>query len=364
MSLTADPTAITVANSGSTALGTAIKYSASTDVIRLLIEGNPESLTKVDITGWVPLHHAIEELAPVDTVKLLCAKSTLDVVASTDSIGRTILHRALERSRSTSMIVKVLLERFPELANISNYAGETPLDIACCRVIKLIQTPHCKGFSFSDIISKSNRFKPLWEVFISILRASVFKTVSEALPSDKNFKVLHAAVQTEVPIEILRFCMLLYPNQVKEVDEETKCLPIVSLLLGPSSSNKQAVNLLLDAYPEALEILHPSGRCLLALVAENCLLESDIIEKIYTLCPRMLLQPDPITKLYPFMLAAIPRQAQIEKQRIQKRNRLSLNRRKYPSNLQEIESQDSLTQTNMILELLLASPALVRHHLK
>ena len=297
-------------------------------------------------------------------MKLICAKSTLDVVASSDSIGRTILHRALERSRSTCMIVKVLLERFPELANISNYAGETPLDIACCRVVKLIQTPHCKGFSFNDIISKSNRFKPLWEVFILILRASVFKTVSEPLPSNRNFRVLHAAVQTEVPVEILRFCMLLYPNQVKEMDEETKCLPITLLLLGPSSNNKLAVNLLLDAYPEALEILDPSGRCLLSLVTENCLLELDIIEKLYTLCPRMLVQPDPITKLYPFMLAAVPKQVQIEKQRSQKRNRLSLNRRRYPSNLEEIGRQDSLTQINMILELLLASPALVRHHLK
>ncbi len=308
---------------GMTALKTVMDGDASTDVIQLLIDGNPESLTKVDELGYLRIQSAISS-KNVDLIKLLCANSPLDVVASLDTF-----------------------------------------DVACEEIIKMIETPHLRVYSYNDgITSIQDRFKPLWEVLIMILRVSVYKTRSEALPNKGTSRILHDLVQTECPRRILRFCIHIYPNQVKEMDEVTKQLPIALLLLGPSSSSKEAVNLLLDIYPEAAEILDSTGRCLLSLAAENCLLEVDLIEKIYILCPRMLVQPDPTTKLYPFMLAAVPKQLKTEKERSQKRNRRSMNLQRHPSNLHDIERRNSLTQINMILELLLASPALVGHNLK
>jgi len=132
--------------------------------------------------------------------------------------------------------------------------------------------------------------------------------------------LLHASVSLGsrcCPIEVLQYLLERDPNQASRRDSTHK-LPL-HIALGPTSWSEATrrkykprerpfIALLLDAYPHAAHeyLAINSNRYPLHLALTSRHFWSEGVSHLVRAAPEVLLRPDPMTKLFPFQLAAIP----------------------------------------------------------
>ena len=96
------------------------------DVLKLLIDGNPEALKHKDNDGRLPLRIAVEEKASLDVVKLL-VDGNKDAIYEKDNRGRLPLHIAFQHHASPG-VVKLLIDEHNK--NCQDEDNMTPLHTA------------------------------------------------------------------------------------------------------------------------------------------------------------------------------------------------------------------------------------------
>jgi len=313
------------------------------EICEILIKTNPNLILKKNSLGKFPLHQAIECLCSAEVIGLLCGEP--ECVRFQDELGRTSLHMTLEWNPSSFSSIRILLYKAPELVYIRDKAGESPLESIYRRFVNYMGR--------RDGI-RSNKF---WKIIVILLEASISKYTGRQKLRLTPLKLLHSILRTDAPVEVVKMALKLYPNEVKEEDEEFKCLPAFLSLRGYRSEHRSAVfSTILDAYPKAGKIADYYGRLLLAQVAEYRYIEVYKIQQLIKRNPAAIYMKDPKTRLYPFMLAATCDGDCLSDQQEQRHHRRCKGRK---ISHWELESNFDLLQLNTVYVLLNAAPSLV-----
>ena len=120
---------------GSYPIHIALTYSATVDVVKLLVRQNPELLIKGDGTNRVPLSIAFRSGASLNVLDYLLGTNP-NAAAIPDQRNNYPLHLACARRTGGAgeginlPILKRLVEAFPAAVHRPNFNGKTPLDLA------------------------------------------------------------------------------------------------------------------------------------------------------------------------------------------------------------------------------------------
>ena len=102
----------------------------------------------LDINGWLPLHHALCNNAPLGAIKLL-VKGNPSALGRTDHQGMLPLHIACEFS--TADVVQFLMEPNDSFLNVCDLNKDSLLHYACrggkCDVVKYLLEAHASSIS-------------------------------------------------------------------------------------------------------------------------------------------------------------------------------------------------------------------------
>jgi len=328
----------------------AIRHNVPPEIIRLLIDAKPNIVHTMDQHGILPLWHAIEKRSSASTIDLLCP--TLDIAIARNRVGRTALHYALTHSGPQNFaMLDTLMKRcsssspIRDIANLSSNSGETPLGMAYDRYIQTLRDG--SNVNVKDLSVLSARSMMAWKTVLLLLKASYryyyhqnysrtsnnsnnnhkcSEDDSNENTDDDKFQVLHAALSTDAPIEIIQTALALYPKSAQQTDQYSDVFPLSLAISGPLTNKANIVHLVLDAYPPAIYTPDQKGNYPLfyaAAASARCSIISStssltpttavhgkLLNDIFKSYPDALTFCEKETKLYPFMLAALPPPAQ------------------------------------------------------
>lgn len=106
-------------------------YAANGDVVRTLLDDNPDAINKVAQNGRLPLHYAAAYGASREVIGLLVERYGLAARVA-DKRGLLPVHLACLQNASVE-VVEILLQSFPGAVYIKTEKGSTPLD--CIKVV-------------------------------------------------------------------------------------------------------------------------------------------------------------------------------------------------------------------------------------
>mmetsp|Transcript_23217 Transcript_23217/g.35999 ORF Transcript_23217/g.35999 Transcript_23217/m.35999 type:complete len:420 (+) Transcript_23217:109-1368(+) len=323
-----------------------------------------EDVFRTDFDANLPLHSACHHGAPFEIVKYILERNpeAVRLTGVTESLPLHIVCRPLNGTASRD-IVRIILHSYPEAASIPDDEGLLPLEIACkhgasIEVLRALLSANVSAVSkyrahgFQSVDDLWNRFSNgdrrgafhdsrkerhrvktnrriveqatspsdlvselghLWACIELLSWARYYDSVDFQLPFWKKWRVVHALAGSDSHPEIMKFALKLFPTQIFERDEEGNLpLHIASPNLRRSECRNccHKQNLLIDvlvkACPETARKRDRAGSLPLHIVLMNRNIKSigqvDLLLKSY---PGAICTKDPKTKLYPFMLAAM-----------------------------------------------------------
>mmetsp|Transcript_1184 Transcript_1184/g.1431 ORF Transcript_1184/g.1431 Transcript_1184/m.1431 type:complete len:197 (-) Transcript_1184:122-712(-) len=150
-----------------------------------------------------------------------------------------------------------------------------------------------------------------WDVACSILRASTSHRDDDKRAFTKmgEWSILHAALATESPIQVFRTIMKYHVGEVNLPNQDGQYPLMLAATMQKDNKTKEAIlNLLLkEDCTRACEQPDKNGRYTLSVVAESNGISTDVLYRIIYGHPDALRIVDPIHKMYPFLVAALPR---------------------------------------------------------
>jgi len=255
----------------------------------------------------------------------------------------TPLHAAVQM-RPPIHVIRALLDAFPDAVSVPARKGEYPLHIACRYnaspevLYELVKDQ--PGIARQETKWGSTPLVSLWRRNVSVderedyssdfwqqvrvlLRAAAQSRKDECGPKENDphdkLYIVHAAVSMGslgCPIAVLDFCLTEYPEQVHEADESGR-LPL-HLATGPTQwscrskrrykpREQEVLERLLQRHPDATRVVdpHTSRLPLHSALAHRHEWVGGICHLV-SCSPDVLLQPDPVSGLVPFMAAATP----------------------------------------------------------
>eukprot|EP00977_Amphora_coffeiformis_P014329 scaffold3971_cov159-Amphora_coffeaeformis.AAC.8 len=256
-----------------------------------------------------PLHAAVQMRPPVHVIRALL-DAFPDAVSVPARKGEYPLHFAC-RYNASAQVLSELVEDQPNTARQETKWGNTPF-VSLWR----------RNVSVEEREDYSSDF---WQQMRVLLRAVAHSRKEEyggtkdGDPHDKLY-IVHAAVSMGslgCPSEVLDFCLAEYPEQVHETDESGR-LPL-HLATGPTQwscrskrrykpREQETLERLLQRHPQAARVVDPTtpGRLPLhSALAHRHEWEGGVCHLVKC-APDVLLQPDPVCGLLPFMAAATP----------------------------------------------------------
>ena len=308
------PEAVAMDESGCTPLASAIQGGLDVETIRLLVEANPDSL-KVADGSCPPLRKALEYQTPPAVIDIL-ANNAEDVEAA-DSMGRTSLHLALTWSAYNFAVVEILLRKAPHVAALPNKQGVTPLCMAYQHYSRTVRG--AEDIRRNDL---SDKAKQAWRTALLLLRAATSGSVKGnnvrglGETDDRNriddgeWKVLHEMLKTDVPISLVRTALVMRPEEVLESDASGS-MALSRAICGPASCKSRIVELLIDANASAARVADISDKCrypLAQAALRGNTIKGNTLTKLMKCFPGALIVRDQATGLYPFQMAALPKE--------------------------------------------------------
>lgn len=315
----------------------AIQYSADIEVFRFLVEANPNITLKRD-DGRLPLRRALEfRCNHPGIIDLLCTSE--ESVMETDKIGRNALHLGLEWITVVPQMIKTLLKEAPQASRVHSPCTGTPLQMAYQRYARSVRNVEYHGISPNQ--SSLQDMEDWWNVTCAILKAATFVSTIDkrALTKDGRWSILHSALITNAPTQVLKTILQRHVTEVNLPNQDGRCPLMLAATLNKNDKVKECVlNMLLDADAAGPASLPDNGgRYALSVAAENNGISTSVRYRIVCAYPEALRVVDPIHSLYPFLVAALPREETIS------------NRMMDPTTISNL-------QTTCIYELLMAAP--------
>lgn len=274
------PKSVTIDFCGHTPLIAAIQYNAPVDAFLALTDACQAIACFRDDSGRLPLRYAIEHrISDLPIIEALCA--TKECVLEKDSIGRNVLHAHMDRSVVNPGVIRILLACAPEASTEKTKFGDEPVQVAFHRYLQA-HKPH----SFSNQRDRDN----WWTIVKLVLDAS----------SDETNILYAALLSKRAPLAILS----------RIVEEERNVGPNIAgeypLTVVAKSNHQQKdalINLLLDQYDRPTET-DLNGRSVLSIISETGGVASSTIYRLICRYPTALRRIDLTSNMYPFMMAA------------------------------------------------------------
>jgi hypothetical protein len=303
-----------------TALHVAIRnYGSFRPLLQTLIEADPTMLSVFDDTGETPIHTACRLGIPLQSLQLLLSHmtpSTTSLLGAPNHRGWTPFDLAWIRYLEMDDI-GTLLQRHDSGGNsIANQRlSQLFAKLLTETVDHILQSEH--------VDSAMNAVAPLMNVISCLLEASVTH------PDEESTQYLiHQAFQAVscsdglplIPLPILQLLLVQYPHQVEWADQKGK-LPLhyaASIRPRPTKHERSIppaelrlyVREVLNRNPHACLVKDAVGRlpihyCLENRINETCDNCVDwIVKDVMLACPAAIEIVDPVSCLYPFMMAA------------------------------------------------------------
>ena len=281
-----------------------------------------------------PLYSACQNNPPLEVIQALVRAYPNALMCPTRGNHDLPIHIAC-RYQLSGPILEELLRRYPETALEQTRWGRTP-------IMALWEFRQKSGDHDEDYLDDE-----LWKKVIVLLKAVArfrqlarcpyespnrrknrfrcMNSDTEQYNTDSSedtseLEIVHAAVSLgslSCPALILERSLSNFPEQVFRRDQ-SELLPL-HVAVGPSTWNASTrrqykprehdfIQLLLGAYPEAAREPnhHDNHRCPLHSAVCNRHTWDGGVECLFRAAPEVVLKLDPVTKLYPFQLAAIP----------------------------------------------------------
>lgn len=243
----------------------------------------------VDRESQTALHHAVLFRAPAHIVEAMLYASP-EVASLANDAGELALHWAI-RLAAPMEIITLLVRAYPEgvfQLDETNQTNQTPMSLLWDRHEKTLTS------AFPDSDREKITKSMSWKRIMLMVQAYC------NLPMEK-FLPLHALACCPCPTSLVRFAIDVYHDDLY-LEDELGRLPMIIA----ASTKGTNLELFLNAYPDAAS--HDfRGRLPLHLALDAGHLWHDGVQALISVEPRALAARDPVTKLYPFQLAAVER---------------------------------------------------------
>jgi hypothetical protein len=274
-----------------------------------------------------PLYLACQQNPPVDAIRAIIAAYPNAVLIQSRANKDLPLHIAC-RYQAAENVLQELVRDFPVTSIEQTRWGRTAVMVLWEFRPKGAPLDDCFWNKIIIVLSAVARFREDHR-FVSQTPSSRAKDSRNIYPdhildthmSDPDsLSIVYAAVSLgalNCPLEVLTYVLDRYPEQVFQRDRWGQ-LPM-HIAVGPSSwshatgrkykpREQEFVSLLLDAHPGAAKerILANHDRYPLHAALVNRHIWDGGIQDLFHAAPEILLVADPLTKLFPFQLAAIP----------------------------------------------------------
>ena len=272
------------------------------EVVVALLEAFPEASGAVDSDGSTPLHFACHYGATVDVVTLLL-QSNAGSVQVQDKYGRTPLYHAVYKAANLE-VLKALATANPTLITTPCFALATTRSSSRSFKRPLEQTtPLYMAWAAAMRGSQRRRSGKLWEKAQFLLEAA-----HAQLSSRRIYRMVHASVELDyyLPEQVLTAALELYPEQLKERDEDGR-VPLALAAAGRFRSDSrvtQVITLLLRAFPQAAQSADNRGRSPLALATGGGKSWESGVKELFEAAPGQINRPDGVHHLTPPLLSA------------------------------------------------------------
>jgi len=125
--------------------------------------------------------------------------------------------------------------------------------------------------------------------------------------SSHSFRPLHIASRCPSPPELFTLIMQVFLDEAKEKDSIGD-LPLSIACSDPVANRsfdfRSKIQMLVPIYPDTVQMKDSRGRLPIFTALESGVLWEEGVSTLLELAPRALFLRDPVTGLYPFMLAA------------------------------------------------------------
>ena len=326
------PTAnVRTRRSGPTRLYEAVASGSSYDTIKSLIDLDPSSTGHQNGAGLTPLHTAIERYdVPMSIIRLLLASNS-PTASMPNTDGRTPLDLLWKRyvdpdsfRIQSSIVAANQLATLMEMAVSDDGCNRPPSSQSGSEEDVNVEENSGKqsGLSKRDmdrkaramrILLSSTRLRDFWDLMTLFIRAAHHGTIADPLPSDHGrWRIVHSCVVTRCEPLLIRFAAALYPEQLRERDEQTGRLPLhITSALGCERSANSIDKTVLRLWPRGAWGHDNEGR-----LAINLAIESGkpwrFVRALLLCAPPSLLTRDSKTQMMPFMIASASPRASLD----------------------------------------------------
>ena len=345
--------AASVGMQGRSPLHVACDHDAPALLIQRLLKAYPDASTRIGTSNMNPLHITCSSNhASVQVVQVLLEGGLQMQSSMRDVDGDTALHAAC-RCGAPEEVLEVLLRANPSAVHERDYEGLTPLLRLWVRYFVIL------GRDVIDSVEGRDDLKgdlgEAWSKTELLLRAAYHgsleaSTVVQDDPvawtlsdgrNNKVFRAVHAAAAVDCPREVIKIATKVYPEQLKQVDEENRIPLTIAAVAptwkirdlsddgylledrihdddvaresdnmddveqtGPNSLDPSVIEILVTASPETARFHDRNGRLPLQLAIANGKKWTSGVKALVDAFPDAIMLHDPLSNLFPFMLAA------------------------------------------------------------
>jgi ankyrin repeat protein len=286
---------------GETPLHVISHRDAPIDIIETFITYAPEAVKVPDSRGRLPLHNACWVTVSLNVVILL-TESYPESVKVTDSSGCLPLHNAVLSAASLEVLT-FLIESYPISVKVRDDIGRLPIHNACCRIEYWTDSLEVVSFlieSYPEGMYETN-------TLITLTPFDMLKGFKWAETKDKNGMLpLHCACKKGYSIPLIKVLLTAYPKATSVQDnvgktpwkylketashkDERGMLLLHRQAAYRKGLSVEGVNILFDAYPEAIRMQDNFGLLPLHYACLNEVSSLDIIMSLVKLYPESIL---------------------------------------------------------------------------
>ena len=335
--INAGPDAAFIQNQdGNTPLHLAILFSASADMLQIMLATGSKAACIKNNAGLTPLALSLVHGTPIATLRLIL-KACPEAVHVRDDNNTSTIHFAWNL-----MIAGAKAEIDEDYDTDLHHHEHTQTDRKSSNINTLALCARSSG-----LVGDSR----VWMGKIDLLLRAAFHGVAEnrSIPNKRRWRAVHAACNGGTcPFDVLAFSLQILPAEIKVVNEDgnlplhiAASAPSYEFTIPPELAPGRPIHLLLNRSSEGAMRVNQDGRLPIHLALESGKTLDNGVDALVDAFPESVRMRDPVTLLYPFQMAAAKRDEVVD----------------------EIDSTTSgevdLAITNAIFILLLEAPELV-----
>ena len=207
------------------------------EVVEALVHACPEALLQEEEKGWLPLHYACRFKAPTEVVRLLIQlypdKGRPSVSKREASFGRTPLFYAV-RYDAPPGVVSLLLQADPSVVLEEDQNNDSVLALIwdswaektegiralSAYINSQTTTTTTSSHELRNKLQADPSLRNRWKQVNTLLRAAFgFHADEDSSSTNRKWRIVHATAAIKCHRSLFDLACALYPEQVRELDE-------------------------------------------------------------------------------------------------------------------------------------------------